>query len=136
MTATILVADDDLSTREGLAGFLDTLGYDVVTAADGDEALALCRRDPPQLVFADLDMPKCRGEALLDELRVRYPDTALAVITGESTRDIGRRAASLGVTYWFTKPLDLKRIEAAVMRVLGAASSRRGPRRAPRSRPW
>lgn len=82
-------------------------GYVVDVAADGVEALALCRHDRPDLLLTDLDMPNLRGEALIAELRASHPDLKVAVITAEHPLDAGRRAASLGVAHYFNKPLNL-----------------------------
>ena len=66
---TVLVADDDPSTRRLLAEILGRAGYAVRLAADGLAALAEIERDPPDLVLADIVMPGLGGAALLARLR-------------------------------------------------------------------
>ena len=56
--ARILVADDERNIRKNLAMVLESAGYQVEEARDGEEALALCRQTHPDIAFVDLHMPK------------------------------------------------------------------------------
>src|SRR3954471_21121404 len=68
MSPAVLVVDDDPSIRELLLDLFEAEGYRVVTAADGDTALALAVAEPPRLVLTDLWMPGLNGQALATRL--------------------------------------------------------------------
>ncbi|MFC1679076.1 response regulator [Elusimicrobiota bacterium] len=73
----ILVVDDEPNVRRHLARILEDAGFSVVTASDGDEAMEIIRRDPPDLISLDLVMPRKSGRRLLYDLR---KDKALSLI--------------------------------------------------------
>jgi DNA-binding NarL/FixJ family response regulator len=81
----VVVADDDVLLREGLASLLDRSGFEVVgQAADATELLALVRDRKPQLVLVDIRMPPTHTTEGLDAARVireELPDTAILVLS-------------------------------------------------------
>jgi len=81
----ILIADDDATLRNELAGLLREEGHEVVGASDGGEALRLIERESFDAALLDLKMPKASGMDVLHRLRVARPETAVVVITGQGT---------------------------------------------------
>jgi DNA-binding NarL/FixJ family response regulator len=81
----VVVADDDLLLREGLASLLDRSGFDVVgQAGDGGQLLALVRERRPELVVADIRMPPTHSTEGLDAARVireEFPDIAIMLLS-------------------------------------------------------
>jgi DNA-binding NarL/FixJ family response regulator len=81
----VVVADDDLLLREGLASLLDRSGFEVVgQAGDGRELLAMVRESTPDLVVADIRMPPTHTTEGLDAARVireEFPDIAILVLS-------------------------------------------------------
>src|SRR3954466_14874148 len=81
----VVVADDDLLLREGLASLLDRSGFDVVgQAGDGGQLLALVRERTPDLVVADIRMPPTHSTEGLDAARVireEFPDVAILMLS-------------------------------------------------------
>src|ERR1700676_4379774 len=81
----VVVAEDDLLLREGLASLLDRSGFDVVgQAGDGAQLLALVRDTKPDLVVADIRMPPTHTTEGLDAARVirdEFPDTGILVLS-------------------------------------------------------
>lgn len=81
----VVVADDDLLLREGLASLLDRSGFDVVgQAGDGGQLLSLVRAHKPDLVMADIRMPPTHSTEGLDAARVireEFPDIAILVLS-------------------------------------------------------
>jgi len=71
----LLIVDDSPFIRQVIADTFEPAGYIVSTAGDGAEALGRVRRDPPDLIIADIIMPVMDGWALCEELR-RDPDLA------------------------------------------------------------
>ena len=80
-SARILVADDERNIRKNLAMVLESAGYQVDEARDGEEALALCRETHPDIAFVDLHMPKIEGLDVLAHFRTLSPKTAVVIIT-------------------------------------------------------
>lgn len=81
---TILVIDDETTVLRNVREMLEMEGYDVVTAADGLQGLAVATRNRPDLVICDIVMPLMSGFAVLRELRqhAETADTPVLLITG------------------------------------------------------
>jgi two-component system alkaline phosphatase synthesis response regulator PhoP len=89
---TVLVVDDEPNIRQYLRTILEDAGFRVVTAQDGEEALALIRSQPPDFISLDLIMPRKSGQKLLFELK---RDKALSripvlIVTAHAQDDLGR----------------------------------------------
>src|SRR5512138_3490113 len=79
----VLVADDDDDLRRAAQEVLSHCGYEVRTAADGFEALALMRKALPDLIISDLKMPNMSGFEFLSVVRRRFPQLPVIAISGE-----------------------------------------------------
>jgi two-component system, chemotaxis family, sensor kinase CheA len=91
----ILVADDALTTRFAMKSILEIAGYQVVTAADGEEALALLERTPCQLVVSDWQMPRLDGIGLTRRIRAHPTLAHTPIILCTSLDRPEERAAGL-----------------------------------------
>ena len=78
----ILVVDDDESVRESVAMSLIAAGYDIVAAEDGFRALLQLRKNVPDVVLSDLDMPGMSGFELLSVVRRRFPQISTVAMSG------------------------------------------------------
>lgn len=118
----LLVVEDDAVIREGVAEFLTDRGYQVLTAADGEEGLALFRSQDVQLLILDVMLPKLDGISLLREVRreSQLPVLMLTAMTDEQTQV--RSFDALADDY-MCKPFSLvlldKRVEALLRRHYG-----------------
>ena len=83
----ILVVDDDQSVRECIAMSLMAAGYDVVSAEDGFRALSQLRKNLPDIVLSDLDMPGMSGFELLSVVRRRFPQISTVAMSGAYVGD-------------------------------------------------
>jgi CheY-like chemotaxis protein len=80
--AKILVIDDDVSFRDNLRDLLESEGYSVIEASDGEEGVEKYRDQHPDLVIMDIIMPRKDGvEAILD-LKIDFPNTRIIAISG------------------------------------------------------
>ena len=91
---TVLVVDDEPNVRDYLAQILRDAGFNVVTASDGEEALAIVRKRRPDFISLDLVMPKKTGHKLLYELRkdkdlARIP---VVIVTAHAQDELGQNA--------------------------------------------
>ena len=104
--ARILVVDDEPPVRVLLRRFLERSGYAVAEVGTGEAALERIRRDPPDLVFLDLQLPDRSGHSILEAIRADPATRLLPVVmlTGLATSEQKVRAYELGVTDFLAKP--------------------------------
>ena len=124
----ILVADDERNIRKNLGMVLQVAGYEVDEAADGEEALSLCKQHHPEIAFVDLHMPKVAGLDVLAQIRALSPKTAVVIITAYGSAANAVEAMKLGAVDFLEKPFDPKIIgilaqEILLRRNLGASGS-------------
>jgi CheY-like chemotaxis protein len=102
-TETILLAEDHESVREMARQTLVNLGYRVLSAANGEEALRLCEHETPGLAILDVIMPKMGGAATAAKLAGRFPDMRIVFTSGYSAE--GERGPAPGEkTRYLQKP--------------------------------
>jgi DNA-binding NtrC family response regulator len=81
----ILIVEDDPDNRESLAGVMAIMGYEIVTAESGEEALrVLDQRTDVSLVVCDIRLPGMDGIAFSDLVQQRRPSLKIAFVTGDS----------------------------------------------------
>ena len=113
----ILVADDEASIRRILETRLKMVGYDVVVAEDGEEAVDVFNKTNPDLVVLDVMMPKMDGYGVTREIR-RTSDIPIIILT--ALGDVSERITGLelGADDYVIKPFSPKELEARVKAVL------------------
>lgn len=112
--ARVLVVDDDEIIQGFLFEALADEGYDVKTAANGRQALAVLSSWVPHLIVLDLMMPEMDGWAFRAEQVRREHLARVPVIVLSATRDLERQAAVLGAAGVFAKPFDLNALLSTV----------------------
>jgi len=117
---TILVVEDNAMMRTALLDVMDMLGYRVLEAADGREALAVCEqhRKDISLVLSDWVMPSMSGLALARELEKRDMAFKVLMLTGHPLDHETMRAVPASVVGWLQKPVDLSELADAVAQAL------------------
>jgi nitrogen regulation protein NR(I) len=124
----VLIADDEINIRRVLEAILRRDGYDVVTAANGLEALAGMSRGV-HTVITDLKMPGLDGMGLLRKLSTDYPDVPVVMITAHGSVENAVEAVKLGAFDYIEKPFDQEQIRQVVDKALRThAYSRRDAR--------
>lgn len=126
MAETILVVDDEPQITRVVRGYLEKAGYQVVTAHDGEEALYRTRREKPDLVVLDIQMPKVDGLAFTRRIRAEQSSLPIIMLTArveETDRVVG---LELGADDYVTKPFSprelVARVKAVLRRTQGAMS--------------
>ena len=114
----IMVVDDDELVRSGLALDLENEGYEVVTAASGEEALAVLNDTPVQLILSDLVMAEMDGMDLLRRVHTKLPEVAFIVLTGHGTVNRALEAMRNGAHNFLQKPADPESIRRCVRAAL------------------
>ncbi|GFO68263.1 sigma-54-dependent Fis family transcriptional regulator [Geomonas limicola] len=118
MTDTILIVDDEEGIRSSLAGILEDEGYRTVCAADGFEALALCKRELPGLVLLDIWMPRMDGLETLKQLKEQHPELNVIMMSGHGTIETAVKSTKLGAYDFIEKPLSLEKVVVTVENAL------------------
>lgn len=113
----VLVVDDEASIRRILDTRLSMIGYLVITASDGEEALSLFRQESPNLVILDVMMPKLDGYGVCQEIR-KNSDIPIIMLT--ALGDVADRITGLelGADDYVIKPFSPKELEARIRAVL------------------
>jgi DNA-binding response OmpR family regulator len=122
MTAKkILIVDDDEYLLLGLAAKLKANGYAVVTAMDGVSAVAITRREVPDLIILDLGLPAGDGYLVLERLRAMGDQVATPVIVLSAWDPVNNKQRSLqaGAVAFFQKPPDNREFLSAIRHALG-----------------
>lgn len=115
----VLVADDEPALRETAAFILESEGYRVVLASNGEEALAVARREAPRAALIDVNMPRKNGFDLCRALRA---DPALAgmyviLLTARGQKTDEAEGLAAGADAYLTKPFDDEEILARLAKV-------------------
>ncbi len=119
--ARILVVDDDVAVREMVRRMLERAGHSVIDAANGAEALTLCRLTRPELVVTNIVMPEKEGLELIRELRAEQPDLPVIAMSGGGQAARGAyldMARAFGAIGTLTKPFDRTTLLRAVEHAL------------------
>jgi adenylate cyclase len=112
-TNRVLVIDDDMTARDLMRRVLSREGFDVVTASDGIEGLALARELRPSVITLDVLMRDMDGWTVLQAIRAD-PDLADIPVVMLSILDEKQRGFALGASAYLTKPVDRARLAAAL----------------------
>jgi DNA-binding NtrC family response regulator len=118
MAHKILVIDDDISFRRVLEYNLQEEGYQVLTAASGEEGMRLFDEQRPELVITDMKMPGMDGLQVLKGIRERSPETLVIIITAFGAVDAAVGAMKLGAYDYITKPFNRDELKLVVLKAL------------------
>lgn len=113
--------DDEYLVLEGLQSMIDWRGFGIEfagTAAEGVAALALFRRERPDIVLTDIRMPGMDGLQLVEAILKEAPETYCIVFSGFNEFEYVKRAIQLGVADYLQKPISVQTIEQAIRKSL------------------
>lgn len=120
MVNTLLVVEDDIGLQKYLKELLVENGYSVQTAGDGIQALNTLKKAEPDLIVLDLGLPNMSGEAVCLEVRKKYPNLPVIILTAKDTINDIVQGLNLGADDYMTKPFVadelLARIKARLRR--------------------
>jgi len=120
ISGTVLVADDEDMVRDLCKSMIERLGYKVMTACDGEEAVKIFRENASEIVcvILDLTMPRLDGMAAFDELRHIKADVKVILSSGYDEREATERFTGKGLAGFIKKPYQLSILRAELGRVL------------------
>src|SRR6201990_1906533 len=108
----VLIVEDEENERTGLAELVNSWGYRVDTAADGQEGLEKATQWTPSIIVTDLKMPRVGGMELLERLAEQAHSMAVIVMTAQGTIDSAVQAMRIGAYDYITKPIDTNRLRS------------------------
>jgi len=126
MPRTVLVVDDDRDIVNLVALVLGFAGYQVQTAADGQEALEAVGRGMPDLILLDMKMPVMDGWEFAKEFQAKY-DLRTPIVVLTAATDARKRAEEIGAAGWVGKPFELETLVEVVSQHLRAEQADHGP---------
>ena len=108
--AKIMVVDDDEGILDLLERFLVRLGYEVIKASNGEDALKNME-ERPAIVLLDIMMPGMHGFEVLDKIKETAPSTEIIVITGLDETVVGVESIERGAFEFMAKPINLEHLK-------------------------
>ena len=114
--ADILLVDDEAGIRNVLGISLADLGYTVHTAADAASALTIMNDVGPPITLTDIKMPGMNGIELLKEIKARYPETEVIMLTGHGDMDLAIESLKHRATDFISKPISDDALTIALRR--------------------
>lgn len=112
MSKKLLIIEDELHIRtlleQALEDLADEFAVEVLTAADGEEGLALIKSERPQVVFLDIMMPKMNGYEVCTAVKndAELKDTVIVLLTAKGQEADKRKGLEIGAYDYMTKPFD------------------------------
>jgi len=116
--ARILVVDDEDSIRQSLRMILEYEGFEVSEAASGLDGIRVVESDRPDLVFLDIKMAGLDGLEALQQIRQKFPETPVVMISGHGNVQTAVQATKLGAFDFIEKPLETERVLLAARHAL------------------
>ncbi|HQU44697.1 MAG TPA: response regulator [Pirellulales bacterium] len=115
----ILLVDDDYEIIESMRLTLESRGYKILIARDGNQGLAMAERENPDLLILDMMMPKRSGFLVLEKLLRTKPSLPAIMITANEGSRHKAYAEMLGVKDYLRKPFPMDRLLESVEKLLG-----------------
>lgn len=121
-TKRILIVDDEENTRIGLSKLLAQEGFEVESAANGNEALDYLGQKKVSLVISDINMPDMNGLAFLRELGRKFPSTNVIMITAYGGVESYLEAMNLGAYEYLHKPIRLDELRSIMKKIFNGGA--------------
>lgn len=122
MKDTILVVEDENNIRANIVAFLESEGFDIIQAQDGEDALKQFAEKCPDLVILDLMLPKVDGLEVCKQIR-RDSDVPIIMVTARDEEIDKLLGLELGADDYITKPFSLRELKARIKAVLRRTKS-------------
>jgi two-component system, cell cycle sensor histidine kinase and response regulator CckA len=122
---SILVVDDESVVRDLISGFLTKLGYQVLLAEDGADAVKVFQQmeKPPLVMVTDIVMPKLDGPTLAKQLRESHPGLCVLFVSSYPSKKLSVSDLTKPVNGYLSKPFSLRNFAASVNKLVKVAKS-------------
>jgi len=115
---TILAIDDEPDVVEMISVYFGNSGYRVIGAGHGSDGLMLAELDAPDVVLLDIMMPGIDGVEVLQQVRTRWPDMPVIMLTAMANEEIAKGALRRGAFDYVRKPFEWEHLERVVAAAL------------------
>lgn len=120
---TILFIEDEEIILDNYTTYLKKIFSNVLTARDGEEALKIYNEEKPQIIIADIHIPKINGLSLLEMIRKKDFDVKLIVLTGHVTTEFLLQATSLKLINYLQKPISRLKLKESLSKAIDEISN-------------
>ncbi len=124
----VLIIDDEISLRQTMARILQRGGYEVTTAANGKEGLAMVSEHPFDLLYLDIRMPDISGLELLQTIHAKFPELPVVLFTAQPDVNSAVEALRRGATDYLLKPLKPQTVLDRTQAILASKEKERRKR--------
>ncbi len=114
----VLIVDDEKDFRDLFAELVNRMGYSVITAENGKEALEKIKKKPIQAAIIDYNMPGMNGLELLTQIKKRDTNIFVVLISGYGNGELETEAIKMGVDVYVVKPMDINKLQDALQKAL------------------
>jgi len=122
MERKILIIDDDVNLRESLCEVLELEGFKCYEGKNAKEALELAKKNNPDVVITDIQLPDSSGFQICQELRKLSKEVIIIMMTGRfMSSDEKTQGFSLGADEYLTKPFDIQELSVRIRQLLSRA---------------
>ncbi|MBB6734571.1 response regulator [Cohnella zeiphila] len=128
----LMIVDDEPTVRFGLQSYFDWASFDIEVmgeADDGDVALEMIEKQPPDLILTDVRMPNLDGIELSRRVSARYPGAKIIFVSGHDDADYLKSALKVSAVDYIFKPVNLQELGAVIKRVVADLDAERAERR-------
>jgi CheY-like chemotaxis protein len=122
----VLVVEDDVMQCEEIAGFFNRAGMSVVMAHNGVRAIEQATLHEPRVALLDYNLPGCTGLEVAEQIRARYANTAIIMMSGRIEGLSEKKIRELGITAFVNKPLPPGPLRQAVLKLVRSVPAERG----------
>lgn len=125
----LLIVDDEKGLCDYLKNFFKPRGYDISIATNGQDALSVVKKENPELVLLDINMPGMDGLEVLRRIKSAYPQTKVIMITISDDADTRQKAENLGADEFVKKPFTINYLEDVVILKVNEMTKSKEPAR-------
>jgi len=118
LEAKLLIVDDNEGVRHLVSRWLERAGFRVEEASDGAEAVEMVRKDPPDVILADIRMPKIDGIELARIVKSEFPHVKIILMTAYSSPQTIAQAKREGVDDYLEKPFTKDQVEKMALDII------------------
>jgi len=111
----ILVVDDEVKACALLKRFLEMKDYVVITANNGEDAIAKAKSEKPDAILLDIRMPGMEGTEVLKRIREFDKDVGIVMVTAVKEEQVGKEALKAGADEYITKPIDFDYLDTTLL---------------------
>jgi predicted ATPase/signal transduction histidine kinase/ActR/RegA family two-component response regulator len=114
----ILLAEDNPANTETFVSYLESRGYCLILASNGQEAIDLNNLHNPNLILMDIQMPKVNGLEAIQQIRIDHQDVPIIALTALAMQDDREKCLQVGANEYLSKPVSLKQLNTIIKQLL------------------